>query len=226
MTETPFIKFPSTPYLLSSSAVSKREDKILSDAEAHIFFTESVTVEEKIDGANLGISFTSDGTIQLQSRGHLLLEPYSGQWTPLSDWIHRRTEDLFDSLLDRFILFGEWCYLTHSVFYNSLPDFFIAFDVFDKQCNRFLSVKKRNLLITQIGLTPVPLIFTGHIKREALVHMIGKSAFGDELCEGLYFRIDSGDYLLRRAKYVRSGFSQSIETHWSKNSSRKNQIRW
>jgi hypothetical protein len=32
----------------------------------------------------------------------------------------------------RHILFGEWCRAQHSVFYSRLPDYFLAFDIWDR----------------------------------------------------------------------------------------------
>ena len=105
--------------------------------EVSRLLAQSVTVEEKIDGANLGISFDENGDILLQNRGNWLESPLEGQWRPLKGWIQRRQEQLFDGLFDRYILFGEWCYATHTVYYNRLPDYFIGFDVFDKIERRF-----------------------------------------------------------------------------------------
>ena len=219
-----FYKFPHTPYLLPPSKEIGRKDKILTESEAKEFFSKNVLVEEKIDGANLGISFQSDGTIFLQNRGHQLDEPYYGQWEPLSVWLSSRENALLEVLEDRYILFGEWCYVTHSIHYNSLPDWFIAFDIYDKVSNQFLSANRRNLLIREAGMTIVPQLFEGHISIESLDSLICKSAFGQEECEGLYFRIDSLDFLLHRAKYVRNDFSQAISTHWSKKRVIHNQL--
>ena len=226
MYEKSFLKFPSTPYLVAPKAPISRQDKILSEKDAEVFFLKNVTVEEKIDGANLGISFTSNGLIQLQNRGNIILEPYSGQWAILSKWLKYNTDRLFDILLDKYILFGEWCYFSHSIIYNALPNWFIAFDVFDKTNNIFLPVTKRNHIVNQIGLPLVPLIYYGHIEKDMLYNFITKSAFGNDLIEGLYFRVDSPNQLLYRAKYVRNDFSQAIKTHWSKMHTQKNQLKY
>ncbi len=224
MSDDSFYKFPHTPYLILPPKATNRQDKTLSDNEANQFFSEVVLVEEKIDGANLGISFRADGAIQLQNRGHRVEKPFVGQWEPLTLWLGSRTDALFDVLTDKYILFGEWCYVTHSIHYDNLPDWFIAFDVFDKNSHHFLAAKKRNEIVNEAGLAVVPLLFEGRISRDLLDRLIGKSAFGKEKCEGLYFRIDSSDYLLHRAKYVRNDFSQSIDTHWRKKRVVHNQL--
>jgi hypothetical protein len=39
----------------------------------------------------------------------------------------------------QYILFGEWLAAQHSIAYDSLPDLFLAFDIYDKEAGRFLS---------------------------------------------------------------------------------------
>ena len=219
-----FIKFPSTPYLITPANPLTRQDKILTDDEVKPFYTNRVTVEEKVDGANLGISFSSEGTVQLQNRGHYIIEPYYGQWRPLSDWLNQRIDNLFDVLFDRYIVFGEWCYAKHEIYYNKLPDWFIAFDIYDKNDCKFLPVIKRNRLIEKAGIVRINQVYNGFISRESLDELIGKSSYGEEQREGLYLRIDNSDRLLHRAKYVRNTFSQSLNTHWSKKTLIHNQL--
>lgn len=221
-----FYKFPSTPYLYSPANQKIREDKVLSEKEAEWFLSNRIVVEEKIDGANLGISFDSNGVLQLQNRGHYLYTPYIGQWKPLERWLKSRFQSLFDILVDDYIIFGEWCYYTHSIYYNSLPDWFIGFDVFDKNRNIFLSVKERNDILARADLPIVPYISEGYFNKESLDTILKKSTYGDERCEGLYLRINDSKQLIKRAKYVRSDFSQSIEKHWTKKKVQKNKLRW
>ena len=52
-----FFKFPSTPHLAVLENSNIRDDKVLSKEERELFLQHNVYVEEKIDGANLGISF-------------------------------------------------------------------------------------------------------------------------------------------------------------------------
>lgn len=81
-----FYKFPSTPYIEMDSTII-RSDKILRNNEVEHILGRPISIEEKIDGANLGVSFNSSGNIQLQNRGSYLLMPLEGQWKPLEKWI-------------------------------------------------------------------------------------------------------------------------------------------
>ena len=220
-----FYKFPSTPYIYTNDYSDFRFDKMLSKKETIDLFSEKIIIEEKIDGANLGISFDSEGNILLQNRGQYLLPPYFGQWKKLPNWIENYHQVLFDNLEDKFILFGEWCYFTHQIYYDNLPDWFIGFDVFDKQNRCFLSVKKRNKLLEIMNIEKVPQLFSGIISINDINSYIVKSTFGQESMEGLYFRKDYDGQLVMRAKYVRDSFINSISQHWSSGITRKNRMR-
>ena len=112
-----YIKFLSTPYI-EFNKENIRKDKVLTDIEVEKILSKEIYIEEKIDGANLGISFNDDGRCLLQNRGSYLYSPYDGQWRILNNWIERYEDKLFDILNNEYILFGEWCCVTHSVYYD------------------------------------------------------------------------------------------------------------
>ena len=222
--DVPFFKFPSTPHLLFAPEVLSRTDKLLPAEEKSILLSNVVTIEEKIDGANLGISFNSSGELLLQNRGQYLLPPYLGQWEKLPSWLNIFETDLLDILEDKLILFGEWCYARHSLHYTSLPNWFIGFDIYDIKIKKFYSVPRRNALINKMGLPIVPLIEYGNLSIADIPSLLKQSRYGECLSEGLYFRYDQHEWLNIRAKYVRSTFSQGIERHWSNSPFQKNQV--
>lgn len=211
-----FFKFPSTPHLATLPGVEIRDDKVLAANERSAFLGRTLTVEEKVDGANLGISFDSSGNIRAQNRGSYLQLPGSGQWRTLKDWLNLRADALFDTLIDRYILFGEWCYARHSVCYSRLPDWFLGFDIYDKRSGRFLSVTRRDTLCSNMGIAQVPVVARGRFTFKELVKLMAKSALGDQRAEGIYLRSDSGKWLAQRAKMVRPEFLQSLDAHWSR----------
>lgn len=211
-----FFKFPSTVHLAFMGDQGPREDKCMSCPERDAFLAADVIVEEKIDGANLGISFDANGNLFLQNRGSRIVEPLDGQWRPLKRWIEKRENDLFDFAEDRHILFGEWCYARHSVGYDALPDWFVLFDIYDRVNERFYSVSRRNEVAVRLGLAHVPQVARGRFSFDQLVQLEFVSNYGHETAEGIYLRRDSRDWLEQRAKLVRPAFRQSIEVHWSK----------
>ena len=217
-------KFPSTPHLTVLDGATVRDDKVLTPVERDRFLDHNVIVEEKIDGANLGISFDSKGEIQAQNRGSLLTEPMTGQWKTLPDWLSIHCDRFFDVLLDRYILFGEWCYAKHSIFYDQLPDWFVGFDVFDSQTNRFVCRDVRDRLLESLQLHVVPCLASGRLTLGEIAASLGQSHFGNAPAEGLYLRYDDGDWLGNRAKLVRPSFIQAIDEHWSSRSLEVNRL--
>ncbi|MHB8909876.1 MAG: RNA ligase family protein [Syntrophales bacterium] len=209
-----FFKFPSTPHLALLGDVAVRGDKVMSNVEMKTFLQHELVVEEKVDGANLGISFDSGGNIRAQNRGAYLHLPSTGQWKKLYRWLMPRIDVLFEQLIDRYILFGEWCYAQHSTFYDRLPDWFLGFDIYDKKSGRFLSCSRRDKAFRAIGISQVPKVDHGRFTFEELRKLLSKSQLSNKPAEGLYFRIDQGDWLVQRAKLVRVAFIQSIEHHW------------
>lgn len=211
-----YFKFPSTKHIALPDYESVRKDKVMSDQDIAEMLRHEIVIEEKIDGANLGISFDDNGDICLQNRGNWLLPPWKGQWEKLKNWVDKRQDALFDIISDRYILFGEWCYAKHSIYYNKLPDYFIAFDLYDKENERFLSVECRNAMCNGMEIAVIHQCARGKYTLKELFSFFRQSYYGDNMCEGIYVRWDEGEWLKERAKLVRSDFKQSIEDHWSK----------
>jgi hypothetical protein len=61
-----FFRFPHTPHLAWLGEGSPRVDKVLSSREAADLLAGEVVVEEKLDGANLGISVSENGALRVQ----------------------------------------------------------------------------------------------------------------------------------------------------------------
>jgi ATP-dependent RNA circularization protein (DNA/RNA ligase family) len=220
-----FFKFPSTPHLATLAGVDIRGDKVLTESECNEFLQHYLVVEEKIDGANFGISFDSEGNIRVQNRGAYLHLPGSGQWKKIGYWLAPRTDTLLERLSDNFILFGEWCYAQHSVFYDHLPDWFLGFDVYDKRFGRFFSSERRDALLREMCIAQVPVVARGHFAYPEIKNLLSTSRLSDQPAEGIYLRFDQDDWLAQRAKLVRPAFIQALEQHWSRSGIRPNRLR-
>lgn len=212
---TEFFRFPRTPHLAWLGTDEARDDKVLSPQEASELVSGTVLVEEKVDGANLGLSI-SDAGIRAQNRGaYIERETCHPQFKPLFRWLDRHRHALTELLDPGLILFGEWCYAVHSVRYTMLPDWFLAFDVYDRSAGEFWSAVRRDELIDSIGLARVPKIADGRFTLPEIVQMLGPSRLSDGPAEGVYVRRDDGGRLIGRAKLVRPEFVQQIDSHWS-----------
>lgn len=201
-----------------------RGDKVLTESERDEFLTREVAVEEKVDGANLGLSFDANENIRAQNRGAYLHLPGSGQWKKLGEWLALHADALFEHLSDRYILFGEWCYAQHSIFYDRLPDWFLAFDIYDREAGRFLATARRDRLLDEMHISKVPGIARGRFTYPELQKVLLHSKLTDQPAEGIYLRIDHGDWLEQRAKLVRPAFIQAVEQHWSRSAIRPNRV--
>jgi ATP-dependent RNA circularization protein (DNA/RNA ligase family) len=220
-----FHKFPHTPHLVWLGEGHPREDKLLSREEAGEFLSGEVIVEEKVDGANLGISLGTDGRVRAQSRGNYLAPGRShAQWSPLWPWLAEHRAGLEEGLRGGLMLYGEWCYAKHTVSYDALPDWFLGFDVFEVASQRFWAADRRNEWLRQRGLVSVPEVKRGQLTIKRLLGLLGKSAVGRTPMEGVYLRREQGDWLQARAKVVSTAFRQQIEEHWTRHAVTANQL--
>ena len=220
-------KFPRTKHLLNLGGAT-RDDLVLTVEQSRSFLNIPIQVEEKVDGANMGISIEKDtNKVLVQNRSHYINSKYHKQFEKLDNWISKHMDDLFTVLEPgRHILFGEWLYAKHSIHYTNLDDLFIVFDIFDKYHNKFYSRQKLHQTLQSTSLSIVPLLHNNHTFT-SLTELKGliqtNSRFYNGAIEGLYIRVDEGDWLKHRAKIVRNDFISGNE-HWSKGILTKNEI--
>jgi ATP-dependent RNA circularization protein (DNA/RNA ligase family) len=220
-----FFRFPHTPHIAWLGAGKPRDDKVLSTVERNELLDGDILVEEKVDGANVGFSVTAEGETRAQNRGSYLdLDAPAGQWKPLKRWLALRKGALAEALFPDLILFGEWCYAVHSVRYTRLPDWFLAFDVYDRERGEFWPVERRDGLVRTLDIAPVPRRGAGRFALDTLKRLLVASALSDGHPEGVYVRKESAGRLVTRAKLVRPEFAQAIGEHWSRRGIETNRL--
>lgn len=239
----PIRKFDRTPHLEGSNLQpgdsTDGQMKIADIQQAHP--GARWVWEEKVDGANAGISFNDDLEMRLQSRGHYLTGgAREAQFNMLKDIACAREGDFLNVLEDRFILYGEWCAAKHSQFYDQLPHLFIGFDMWDKHDEIFISTARRNEMLEALGLPCSPVVHEDALRsNDKPINLVGRSAYRSENwmegllaaahdagvseeqvlretdiegpAEGVYLRLEDDTRLLSRFKFVRPGFRQAIE---------------
>lgn len=225
---TDFFRFPHTPHITWLGEGAPRDDKVLAPKEVAALLCGPVVVEEKLDGANLGLSVGPDGRLRAQNRGQYLIEPYAGQFQRLPEWIALHGTGLVDKLGKTLIAFGEWCAARHSLDYPALPDWWLLFDVYDRHEGRFWSTRRRDELAYTLGLATVPRIAAGSQTVESLMDGVArwKSRYRNAALEGVVVRREEDDWLLARGKLVRADFTQAIDGHWRGRKLEWNQVRW
>jgi len=226
-------KFPRTTHIFDASqgttSAVTRDDLVMTAADAKAWIKDAViTVEEKVDGANLGISLDKDWGVFFQNRAHFVSSATASQWHGLDDWWKEHSAVLCSVLVpERHVLFGEWMAHKHSIFYTKLPGKFVAFDVYDRVAGAFLSRGSFHEFLEPTGLATVPILAqrTFGSPEEFRPFLDTVSQFGarrderpdeDAVVEGVYLRKDSGRWLEARCKIVRADFVQAINegSHW------------
>ena len=232
------IKYPRTPHLAGSRLQPGDED--LSQIPFADIAGKHLVVEEKCDGANSAVSFGTDGELFLQSRGHYLTGGYRERhYNLLKQWANVHREVFYNVLGCRYIMYGEWMYAKHSVFYDALPHYFLEFDILDRQTGLFLDTPSRRELTRQMPVVSVPVLKEGtFFDQEELLKLIGPSLYirpghmerlreycvqegldADRQCretdasglmEGLYIKVEKDGCVTERLKYVRAAFMQCI----------------
>lgn len=234
-------KYPRTPHIQGSRLQPGDED--LDAIPFGALAGRHLIVEEKVDGANAGIWFDAAGNLNLQSRGHVLTGgPRERQFDLFKAWAARHYQALFRALGKRYVVYGEWLYAKHAVFYDALPHYFLAFDVLDLPGSRFLDTESRHALLSDTPVVSVPILHEGTVRNlRDLRSLIGPSPYKtpawkerlretceslhldpDEalretdtsnLMEGLYIKVEENGEVAGRYKFVRANYASAVPRH-------------
>ena len=131
-------------------------------------------------------------------------------------------------------------YAKHTVFYDALPNYFMEFDIYDRENGVFLDTPSRKALTEQMGIvSSVPVLASGSFSsKEEILSLIGTSNFITEnhidnlrrlaqmhkldverqvretdpsrLMEGLYIKVEENGTVVQRLKFVRKSFIQAV----------------
>ncbi|MCA9649467.1 MAG: RNA ligase family protein [Myxococcales bacterium] len=238
MKPPPLLKYPRTRHLRGSRLQPGDED--LQAAPFAEIEGRPLVVEEKLDGANAAVGFDARGVPWLQSRGHYLVGGYRERhFDLLKTWAACHRDALWAVLGDRYLMYGEWLYAKHTVFYDRLPHYFMEFDVYDRQAEEFLSMPRRHALLAGAPVVSVPVVHEGTTPSiEALSARVAPSLYKgprwpavlleaaheaeldplrvveqtdpSPLAEGLYLKVEEQGRVVARYKWVRASFLSSV----------------
>ncbi len=199
-----------------------------------------LVVEEKLDGANAGLGFDAEGSLQLQSRGHYLTGGRRERHFDLfKRWSQTHRQQFWSRLGSRYLVYGEWMYAKHTIFYDCLPHYFLEFDVLDRDRGEFLSTPARRALLEDLPVASVPVLAEGEFTsieelraliapalykssgwRQCLVQSAAEQGVPAErvraetddsdLAEGLYLKAEQQGIVSGRFKFVRSSFLTAV----------------
>jgi atypical dual specificity phosphatase len=216
----PLLKFPRTPHLLNLGAATP------DDLVAHGDIAGPACVEEKLDGANMGLSLSWEGRVVAQNRSHWVSSASAPQFRALDGFLAAHDAALRrilgrDALFpERYILYGEWMAARHSVHYDALPALFVAFDLYDRAAGAFASRDILERTLRGSGIAGVPLLRRlgdgERLARDDVLRMLQEtSAYGAQRREGVYVRFEGGGRTTGRGKVVRGDFIAG-DTHWGR----------
>src|SRR5262249_18453493 len=109
-------KYPRTPHVEGSRFQPGDDD--LECAPFADLQGKHIVVEEKLDGANAGVSFSQSGGLLLQSRGHFLDGgARERQFALFKTWGTTHQRGLGGLVAGRYVLYGEVLCCKHQVFF-------------------------------------------------------------------------------------------------------------
>lgn len=232
-------KYPRTPHIEGSRLQPGDED--LSQIPFSSIAGKNLVIEEKCDGANSAISFDENGELLLQSRGHYLTGGYRERhYNLMKQWAMVHKDAFYQVLGKRYIMYGEWMYAKHTVYYDALPHYFLEFDILDRETGVFLDTPSRHELIKELPVVSVPVLGTGvYQSKEEMLKLLGQSNYvtgnqrenlyraavklgldAERSCnetelsgfmEGLYIKVEENGQVADRMKYVRTAFLQCVD---------------
>lgn len=239
MKESELIKYPRTPHIEGSRLQPGDED--LSQIPFKTIQGKMIVVEEKVDGANTAVSFSPDGELLLQSRGHYLCGGYREKhYNLFKQWANIHKDSLYRVLGSRYIMYGEWLYAKHTVYYDALPHYFLEFDIFDRDTGKYLDTASRRKLLHGLPVCSVPVLKQGSFQsRDELMKLLDRSNYisdrhldnlreeseklglnverqlretdSSQLMEGLYIKVEENGEVVDRMKFVRASFLQTVD---------------
>jgi hypothetical protein len=231
-------KYPRTPHVEGSRFQPGDDD--LDFAPFADLRGKYIVIEEKLDGANAGASFDRSGKLLLQSRGHFLDGgARERQFALFKTWATTHQQMLWELLADRYVLYGEWLYAKHTIFYDALPNYFFEFDLLDTETGEFLSTDRRRELLKDSPVVSAPVLWRGaarsveHLRslvtrsryktgswrdrllaetrlREQDFEPVQRQTDNSDLSEGLYIKVEIDGRVVGRYKFVRASFLQAV----------------
>jgi hypothetical protein len=236
-------KYPRTAHIQGSRLQAGDEDS--EQIAFGLLHGRYIVVEEKVDGANSAVSFTPEGRLLLQSRGHFLDGgARERHFARFKSWASVHKAELWERLGARYVMYGEWMYAKHTIFYDELPHYFLEFDILDTSTNFFLSTSERREMLAGMPVASVPVLYSGRARStKHLLSLVGASQFKslewrerlraacerrdlnaervfaqtDESSEmeGLYIKVEEEGHVVERYKYVRASFLASVDSSGS-----------
>lgn len=229
------IKLPRTLHIEGSRVTKGQTDP--DAVQFNKLREQFLVIEEKVDGSGVSLFFDWELNLHIHHRGS---EAIGSEYRLLYEWARQYESELYCILEDRYVLFGEWMFKKHTIYYDCLPDFFLESDVYDQKKDIWLSTAARkDLFQDQDFIKHVPVISSGiSVSLSEITDLVGKPKYQSDkwlqsmqfvcqksgydidlvfaetdssgLMEGLYIKHEDEGRVLDRYKYVRFDFVNKI----------------
>jgi len=174
-------------------------------------------VQEKVDGSNVGVSWLDSAILRNRNKvlrkGYIKKEtPAKLQFRPAWNWIHEHSEDikyLSKKLMSPITIYGEWMIAQHSIHYDKLPDWFLAFDIYVVEDKKYLSTDIFEELMSN---TKISFIKSKYMKFNSINEIVMESElssdYRDGIREGIVIKQCKNGWVDRSFKIVNSQFTR------------------
>lgn len=216
------MKYPRTLHVPWSKGATN-DDKIAKDIST--LLNKEIIITEKVDGSNT--SLEAYGCFARTHAGPPTHSSFDGLKA-----LHANIKHLIP---EEYQIFGEWCYALHSIAYDKLPSYFLAFGV--RQVANlpdfvWSSWADVELLADEIGVPTVPVLWKGICKKESELQeiteiLVKQPSLLGNIREGVVIRVANDfldqDFSKYVMKWVRKDHVQTTE-HWKNQEIIKNKI--
>jgi hypothetical protein len=194
------VKYPRTHHLPWSEGMHD-DDRMLPSID--VFARRRVIVTEKMDGENTTLYRHTLHARSVDGRSH-----------PSRNWVKGFWSQVCGDIPEGWRVCGENLYAKHSIGYDNLPSYFMAFSIWDER-NACLPWDETLEWLDLLGMTPVPVLYDGPFDAKVIQSLYGPKDWGQR--EGYVVRVADGfSYGAFRdsvAKFVRRGHVQTNK-HW------------
>ena len=192
------IKYPRTPHLSWSPGAT-------SDDVHHVnlqqFIGRQVVVTEKMDGENTTLY-----------RDDMHARSIDGRYHPSRAWVKALQANIGYQIPHGWRICGENLYAQHSIAYNELASYFLAFSVWDDN-NNCLSWADTQVFLTSLGLSSPKVIYQGQWCEKTIrnieLDLSKQEGYVVRLADTFNYR----DFKSSVAKWVRPNHVTS-DKHW------------
>lgn len=206
-------EYPRIPHFNKEISQMTHDDIFI---EEDIRFPLECYVQEKIDGSCVGASWY-DGAAVLRNRSHILKKGYSKIRTPSKEqfksawnWVNDHRKDIQSIskiLMSDVTIYGDYMFAYHSVKYNKLPDWFIAYDIWVVEDNKFLAPNRVEDLLSKTNISYIKPVKTTLNDVSDVIKMSElPSDYTDGVREGIVIKTVDGDFMKDSYKVVNKFF--------------------